>query len=138
MKQMRILVVEDEPYNVRGTIALLENTGLGVDIASTVSDAADKLRQRPYALILVDWTLPIVPGGASDAEGGGKLIKLIRAGTAGEANANINYFVITKQTDQFSTSQAVPKGQLGVFSKLDALSIIGGVLGAISKPGTDI
>lgn len=123
-----ILIVEDDPNNVRGTIALLENQGVLVDISTSVEEALNALTQRSYSLMLVDWTLPMVPGGPSDTDAGGKLIDIVTKGKAGSNNKDIRYFVITKQTDQFSTEQSTSKCMLGVLSKLDALSIVDRVI----------
>lgn len=136
MDKERILVVEDDLSNVRGTVALLENQGIAVDIATTVKEARKALRQRPYSLLLVDWTLPLSPGGPSDSDAGGKLVDSIGSGRLGEKNRNIRYFVITKQTDQFSTTQAVSETNLGVLSKLDALAIVARVVDVLTNRGT--
>lgn len=124
MNKPRILIVEDDPSNVRGTIALLENKGVLVDIATSVEGAKDALMQHSYSLMLVDWTLPLFPGGPNDSDAGGKLIELVTAGEAGDNNKDIQYFVITKQTDQFRLEQTTSGDTLGVLSKLDALAIV--------------
>lgn len=137
MDKPRILIVEDDPNNVRGTIALLENKGVLADIATSVEDAVKALKQRSYSLMLVDWTLPLSPEGPSDSDAGGKLIALVAAGEAGRNNRAIRYFVITKQTDQFRAEKTTSEGQLGILSKLDALAIVARVIDTLFPGGTN-
>lgn len=136
MDKPRILIVEDDPSNVRGTIALLENKGVLVDIATSVEDAVYALKRKSYALMLVDWTLPLSAGGPSDSDAGGKLIARVTSGKAGRNSREIPYFVITKQTDQFGAEQTTSDCALGILSKLDALTIVDRVVHTLFHGGT--
>jgi signal transduction histidine kinase/CheY-like chemotaxis protein/HPt (histidine-containing phosphotransfer) domain-containing protein len=58
----KVLLVEDHPVNQKVAQKLLERLGLSVDVADNGEIALDKLRQRPYAMILMDCQMPVLDG----------------------------------------------------------------------------
>jgi signal transduction histidine kinase/CheY-like chemotaxis protein/HPt (histidine-containing phosphotransfer) domain-containing protein len=58
----RVLLVEDHPVNQKVAQKLLERLGLTVDVADNGEIALDKLRQRPYAMVLMDCQMPVLDG----------------------------------------------------------------------------
>ncbi|MFO1418074.1 MAG: PAS domain S-box protein [Methylotetracoccus sp.] len=58
----RILLVEDDPINREVAVALLEATGLSVDVAAHGADALMCCRNAAYALILMDLQMPVMDG----------------------------------------------------------------------------
>ena len=58
----RILLVEDDPINQEVALALLDDTGLKVDIADNGRQAVTKASQTDYALILMDMQMPEMGG----------------------------------------------------------------------------
>jgi len=58
----RILLVEDDPINQEVALALLEDTGLKVDVADNGRQAVAKATQTDYALILMDMQMPEMGG----------------------------------------------------------------------------
>jgi PAS domain S-box-containing protein len=58
----RVLVVDDEPLNREISICLLEEFGLTVDTAANGFEALEKVRERRYALVLMDMEMPTMSG----------------------------------------------------------------------------
>jgi CheY-like chemotaxis protein len=58
----RILLAEDEPVNQEVSRGLLEDAGLGVDLAEDGAEAFSLVRQNRYALILMDLQMPNMNG----------------------------------------------------------------------------
>ncbi len=58
----RVLLVEDHPVNQKVAQKLLERLGLTVDVADNGEIALDKLRQQPYAMVLMDCQMPVLDG----------------------------------------------------------------------------
>ena len=57
-----VLLVEDHPVNQKVAQKLLERLGLSVDVADNGEIALDKLRERPYAMVLMDCQMPVLDG----------------------------------------------------------------------------
>nr|WP_269746435.1 response regulator [Dechloromonas agitata] len=58
----RILLVEDDSINQEVALALLEDTGLKVDVADNGWQAVAKATETDYALILMDMQMPEMGG----------------------------------------------------------------------------
>ena len=58
----RILLAEDEPINCEITTELLKEIGVDVDIAHDGIEALELVRQKNYALILMDMQMPNMDG----------------------------------------------------------------------------
>ena len=58
----RILVVDDDAMNLEVACLLLESSQLLVDTADDGTQAIDKARATPYALILMDMQMPVLDG----------------------------------------------------------------------------
>ncbi|EGV18895.1 PAS domain-containing hybrid sensor histidine kinase/response regulator [Thiocapsa marina] len=57
-----ILLVEDDPINRDVALDLLEETGLLVDLADDGSAAVERVRERDYALVVMDVQMPRMDG----------------------------------------------------------------------------
>lgn len=58
----QVLVVDDEPA-IRALVArIVERSGLGVDTAKDGAEAIEKLRERPYEVVVLDMMMPRVDG----------------------------------------------------------------------------
>jgi two-component system alkaline phosphatase synthesis response regulator PhoP len=62
MTTPRILLVEDEPNIARGLVFNLEEEGCRVDLAATGEEALTRFWEVPYALVVLDLTLPGIDG----------------------------------------------------------------------------
>ncbi|WP_215779948.1 response regulator [Paludibacterium sp. B53371] len=58
----RILLVEDDEINQQVALAMLQRTGLLVDIANDGRQAVQMTTAQPYALILMDVQMPVMDG----------------------------------------------------------------------------
>jgi len=58
----RLLVVEDEPVNQAVTCDLLADLGLVVEVVDNGRDAVGRVRNRDYALVLMDVQMPVMDG----------------------------------------------------------------------------
>jgi CheY-like chemotaxis protein len=58
----RLLVAEDNPINREVTLELLQTLGLEADTAADGREALERVRQRDYALILMDMQMPNMDG----------------------------------------------------------------------------
>ncbi len=57
-----ILVVDDQPGIRLLLTDILSDAGYNTTTASTGKEALDKLQEKPFALILLDYKLPIIDG----------------------------------------------------------------------------
>jgi two-component system OmpR family response regulator len=57
-RRLRILLIEDEPEMASLVASLLAGAGFVVDCVSTLAEALEAARQRPYGLLLLDRRLP--------------------------------------------------------------------------------
>ncbi|MBI2810301.1 MAG: response regulator [Candidatus Melainabacteria bacterium] len=62
MDERRVLVVEDDKSNQIVFSTLLKHMGLDFDLAETGRQAVEAVRQRPYAIILMDIRMPELDG----------------------------------------------------------------------------
>ena len=58
----KVLLVEDHPVNQKVAQKLLERLGLAVDVAENGEVALEKLREQPYAMVLMDCQMPVLDG----------------------------------------------------------------------------
>ncbi|HET7612231.1 MAG TPA: ATP-binding protein [Rhodanobacteraceae bacterium] len=58
----KVLLVEDHPVNQKVARKLLERLGLTVDVADNGELALDRLREQPYAMVLMDCQMPVLDG----------------------------------------------------------------------------
>ncbi len=57
-----ILVVDDQPGIRLLLTDILSDAGYNTTTASTGKEALDKLQEKPFALILLDYKLPVIDG----------------------------------------------------------------------------
>jgi len=62
MTVAKILLVEDEPNIARGLVFNLEEEGYDVDHVETGEEALERIWEDPYALVVLDLTLPGIDG----------------------------------------------------------------------------
>ncbi len=65
LKQLRILVAEDNQVNQRLISMILERAGHLVDVVGNGRDAVDAVKQNQYDLVLMDMQMPVMDGPAA-------------------------------------------------------------------------
>jgi two-component system CheB/CheR fusion protein len=61
-KNIRILLVEDDPANQFGVKSILEFSGYVVEIANNGKEALDLLEEKEFDLVLMDCSMPVMNG----------------------------------------------------------------------------
>jgi two-component system, sensor histidine kinase and response regulator len=61
-RDLRVLIVEDEPINQEVTRLLLDEVGWQVDVAEDGQQAVDHVSSGDYQLILMDMQMPVMDG----------------------------------------------------------------------------
>ena len=67
-KELRILVVEDNPLNMKLAVRLLTSLGFSADTAENGKLALDLLKQNDYVMVLMDCQMPILDGFSATRE----------------------------------------------------------------------
>ena len=62
LRDVELLLVEDNATNQEVALALLARMGLRVTVASNGREALQKLAERPYGLVLMDLQMPVMDG----------------------------------------------------------------------------
>ena len=114
---MRILVAEDNETNQRVIGHFLMRMGYDPSFAANGAETIEKLKEKPYDLILMDVQMPVMDG----MEATGR----IRKGEAGEAFKNITIVALTAyatQEDREKCLAAQMTGHLTKPIKIEALA----------------
>lgn len=61
-KKLKILLVDDNDFNILIAGTYLENFGYAYDISKSGHDALEKIRHKQYAAILMDIQMPVMDG----------------------------------------------------------------------------
>ena len=62
IKELKILVAEDNRINQRIAVLTFKQLGVSIDIASNGKEAVDKYTENCYDLILMDMQMPVMDG----------------------------------------------------------------------------
>jgi CheY-like chemotaxis protein len=98
----RVLWVDDHPDNNRYERQALEALGIVIDLATSTSEAMDKLRQRPYDLIISDMGRP------PDRRAGYTLLDQLR-----QAGNHTPYVIYASSRDPEHIAEARQHGAFG-------------------------
>lgn len=90
----RILVVEDNKINAMLATKLLSNWNSTYEVAENGLEGMEKLRAKPYDLVLLDLQMPVMDG-----------FELIQKIRAGEAGAQTDIPVIALTADAFDQTK---------------------------------
>ncbi len=120
MSSRKILVVEDIPETLAGTIAQLEELGLSIACAGNVVGAKEYLRRGKYDVIILDWRLPEHSDDTNVNDTAGEiLLGNLRAGKYGKQNQYTPVIAVTAQRSVVDTKKVNKLGGcLGVVYKL--------------------
>jgi PAS domain S-box-containing protein len=113
LKPYRILLVEDNEINQQVALGLLEDLGLGADIASNGLEALASLvnppDQIPYQLVFMDCQMPELDGYEATRQ--------IRNGEAGEVNRNIPIVAMTANAMKGDKAKCLDAGMSDYLTK---------------------
>ena len=62
LKEIEILLTEDQEINQELFVGILEGSGIKIDIAFNGKEAVEKSRKKVYSLIVMDIEMPIMNG----------------------------------------------------------------------------
>ena len=114
----KILLLEDDPGLIDGLSYALNRNGFHIDVASSVSEAFQRLNNSVYHLLILDITLP-------DGTGYEVCEKIRKSGSAGTHNGMKNIIEHIKTTD-------FPRVRVGIGCEAD-IELYNYVLSAFSK-----
>jgi len=118
--RIRILLVEDNPTNQLVAVGMLDEIGLGADIAVNGEEAIEALllglKTLPYTLVLMDGQMPVMDG--YDAT------RAIRAGEAGEENSEVIIIAMTANAMVGDREKCMNAGMDDFITKPVELSIL--------------
>ena len=102
MQGQPILVVEDDAMNRTFAVLVCERAGLVVDIAENGAQAVELLSSADYALVLMDYRMPVMDGIEAT--------KHIRAGGALARNQSVPIIALTANAFQSSYEKCIAAG----------------------------
>lgn len=103
----RVLVVEDDPANIRVTRLFFKRWDFRIDIASDGREAVEKCRSEKYDLILMDLFMPVMNG----FEAGEHILQ------PGEKNSTTPIIALSAHVDGGSRDRCLKMGMKGFVSK---------------------
>lgn len=94
---LKILIVEDIPNTLAGTLIKLEDLGAQVECAESVFEAKKYLTEKKYDVLILDWRLPEKPGEDVNDIAGEILVEDLKSGKLGNINKEIPFIAVTAQ-----------------------------------------
>ncbi|MBL0719216.1 response regulator [Piscinibacter sp. Jin2] len=116
----RLLVVEDDMVNQLIATQMLAADGWQVDIAEHGGEALARLRERPYALVLMDWQMPVMDGLEAT--------RRLRAGESGIAVAALPVIGVTANAHADDRQACLAAGMNEVVTKPLSLPVLRAVV----------
>ncbi|OGG93291.1 MAG: hypothetical protein A2527_13690 [Candidatus Lambdaproteobacteria bacterium RIFOXYD2_FULL_50_16] len=105
----RLLLVEDNPFNQKLALLMLEKQKAVVVVATDGKDALFKLTEKPFDLILMDLRMPEMDGI--------ECTKAIRQGGNGRSKANVPIVAMTANAYDSDRQKCLQAGMNGFVSK---------------------
>jgi CheY-like chemotaxis protein len=125
-----ILAIDDDEDTIEGLLSEFDLLGYSFEIARTLVDAKEKLRQNKYKVLFVDLRMRDRNDGTIKDDGGLELIRKLRKGKLGSANQQTAYVIISAQQMWLDRLEAkigedelvgIRTGRIAKFSKGDSL-----------------
>ncbi|HDY85648.1 hypothetical protein LCGC14_0565140 [marine sediment metagenome] len=104
-----VLLVEDDIINQQVAIALLGKFGLTVELAENGQEALNKLKNRQYALVLMDCMMPVMDGYQAT--------KLIRSDVTGDIDSTVPIIALTANAMEGAAEECISAGMSDYLSK---------------------
>ena len=122
----RLLVVEDDMVNQLIATQMLAADGWQVDIAEHGGEALARLRSQAYALVLMDWQMPVMDGREAT--------RRLRAGEAGPASAGLPVIGVTANAHADDRQACLAAGMNEVVTKPLSLPVLRAVVRQWAQP----
>jgi len=124
---MEILVVEDNPVNVKLITQILRANGYVPTTAENGEIALILLRERRFDLVLMDMLMPVLDGVGTTEQ--------LRAGAAGETNRSTRVYALTANASLEDQEKCREAGMNGFLSKPIRIADL---VGALRKVGEQV
>jgi CheY-like chemotaxis protein len=92
---LKVLVVEDEYSQVRGTQSALKHLGFVFDQANNIEIAEKLIKNKVYDLLIIDVRMPEKNHSGIVLDGGIQFLKRLRAGEYGKRNLMTPFLILT-------------------------------------------
>lgn len=110
--EIKVLLVEDSPFDVSATKAMLHDAGYAqVETVGSASEARDALKRHPFEIVIVDLKLPLRKGEGDFEKHGVDLIDDIKA-------SRLPQFVLSRYATQNTLALVLTRG-IGYVKKDD-------------------
>lgn len=121
----KLLVVEDIPKTLAGTLMELAACGYDIAKASNVEDAMHALADTGYDALILDWSIPVAPGTGPSAGAANKLLEFLQSDRVKKENRRLPFLIVTAHPNIVNEAvlSALP-GFVGVIYKLFVDDII--------------
>lgn len=124
---LSVLVVEDNPVNVKLITQILRANGYQPTTAENGELALVALRERPFDLVLMDMLMPVLDGVSATEQ--------LRAGEAGELNRATRVYALTANASVEDQGKCRNAGMEGFLSKPIRIADL---IGALREVGREV
>ena len=133
-KGAKVLFVDDEPFLMSYLVERLRDECHEVALATTLTEAARRLSENQYDLVLLDIMLPLGPDpsyeGSDSRSAGSRLLKELRQGHFAGTGKDVPVIVMTARADPVLRRQM---SKYGVSSFLEKPVLTSDIIKAIKE-----
>lgn len=91
----RLLVVEDKPSTLAGTLRELEAEGFHCEVVGSVSEALTALTVGHWDALILDWSIPDAPGIEAELGGAHRLLQFLQTRATAAGKGTMPFIVVT-------------------------------------------
>lgn len=119
MSIKRLLIVEDIPRTIIGTMMELEASGYSYLHVMNVGDAKAALAREHFDALILDWSIPMSAGAGPAEEAAGTLLDYICTSASNTLNIGLPFIILTAHPNVVNESKLrLMTGYIGIVYKL--------------------